>query len=107
PARRPVAPLPEPCPQSREEVQHPIEAPAGAVPDPLTDLEVLTHRERREDAAALRHQAHAAASDLVGGQTRDVLAAQQDAAAAGRGEADDRADERGLADAVPAEDGSG
>jgi len=41
----------------------------------------------------------------VGGQARDVLAAQKNAAPAGRREADDRADERGLADAVAAEHG--
>src|SRR5215510_8207687 len=101
-ARELVATIAQTLTQPGKEVERPREAPARAVAGPLADRQMLADRERREDAAALRHQAHPAARDLVGRQTRDVLAAQQDAAAARRREADDRAHERGLADAVAA-----
>src|SRR5215467_4076583 len=103
-ARELVAPIAQTLAQAGKEIERAREAPARAIAGPLADLQVLAHRERREDAAALRHQAHPAARDLVGGQMRDVLAAQPNATAPGWREADDRADERGLADAVAAED---
>src|SRR5215510_2254353 len=98
-----VAAVVDPLAQPREEIEHPAEAPARAVAGALADLEMFAHAERGKDAAPLRHQAQAAPRDLVRGQARDVLAAEQNAAAARRREADDRADQRGLADAVAAE----
>src|SRR5215510_1232916 len=98
-----IAAVLDPLAEPREEIEHPAEAPARAVAGALADLEMLAHAERGKDAATLRHQAYAAPRDLVRGQARDVLAAEQNAAAARRREADDRADQRGLADAVAAE----
>ena len=39
----------------------------------LTEAEILGHRHAGEQAAPLRHEAHAAAGDLVRGQARDIL----------------------------------
>src|SRR2546426_4975287 len=100
-----VAAVPEALAQPREELEHPIEAPAGAVAGALADLEMLADTERREDAPALRDQPHAPAGDLVRSETRDVLAAQEDAPSPRRREADDGADESRLAHPVATEDG--
>ena len=80
-----------------------LEIPAVTVGVALGDQQVLLDAERRKDAAALRHQAHAAAHGLERRLLRDVVALEHDLAAARRIEADDRIHQRGLADAVPAE----
>ena len=64
------------------------------------DQQVFFDAERRKHAAALRHQAHAAAHGLERGFLRDVVALEHDFAAAWRIEADDRIHQRGLADAI-------
>src|SRR5665811_2439640 len=61
------------------------------------------HAERRKHAAALRHQAHAAAHGLERGLPGDVVALKHDLAAARRIEADDRVNQCGLADAIAPE----
>ena len=43
-------------------------------------LEILLHRQQREDLAALRHQRHAATGAFVGRQLRDFLAIDLDGA---------------------------
>src|SRR5438093_4178380 len=101
-----VAAVPEALAQPREEPEHPIEAPAGAVAGALADLEMLADTERREDAPALRDQPHAPAGDLVRSKMRDVLAAQEDAPSPRRREADDGADQSRLAHTVATEHGN-
>jgi hypothetical protein len=69
----------------------------------LGHQQVFFHAERRKHAAALGHQAHAAAHGLERGFLGDVVALEHDLAAARRIEADDRIHQRGLADAVAPE----
>ena len=68
------------------------------------DQQVLAHRQVGEDAAALGHVDDAEAHDRVRPQRADRLAVEPDAAAAGPHQAADRAQQRGLARAVGAED---
>ena len=63
-------------------------------------LEVLLHRKQREDLAALRHQRHATPRPLVGRQLGDFLVLEGDRARGDRLQADDGAQQAGLADAV-------
>src|SRR6267143_5270617 len=62
------------------------------------------NRERRENPAALRHEADAAADDRVRRQIGDVVAVQDDAAGTNGSESDDGAAQRRLADAVSSDD---
>jgi len=66
---------------------------------------MLGHGERREQAAALRHDRDARRGDLVGGQARERLAVPSDRAAAdaGRREAHDGTHQGRLAHAVTAQ----
>ena len=72
-------------------------AQVGADPQVLADGEVA------ERAAPFRHVGDAEGGDLVGPQAADVLAVEDDAATRADGAAD-RAERRGLAGAVRAED---
>src|SRR5215831_5831431 len=92
-----------PFAQAREQCVDAIEGPAMPVGTAFRDQQVFLHAERRKNAAALRHQAHAAAHGFERGLARDVVALEYDPAAARRVEADDRVHQRGLADAVAAE----
>ena len=69
----------------------------------VAGLEVLAHRQQREDLAPLRHVGDAAPRPLVGAHAGDVLALEEDAPAAHRLVADDGAQQRALAHAVAAE----
>ncbi len=66
-------------------------------------LEVLLHRQQREDLAALRNIGDAAPGAGMRRQPGDVAVLPEDAAARDRLVPDDRAQQRGLADAVAAE----
>ena len=68
------------------------------------ELEILGDRHGAEQLPALRHQRKAARRLDVGRQPRHVLALEQHAAAPGRDGAGDRAQRRGLAGAVGADD---
>ena len=68
-------------------------------------LEVFEHGEAGEDASALGHEAQAFLVHVVGGHPGDVLAHQPHAAFLGVEEAGDRAQRRGLARAVAADEG--
>ena len=76
--------------------------PRGRVANPV--CEVLLDREAREDFAALRHQREAGAGALVRRQRGQVAVLPADPAGADRVEAEDRAQQAGLADPVAAED---
>ena len=89
--------------QAREQRVDALQIPAVAVGVALGDQQVFLDAERRKYAAALRHQPHAAAHGLERGFLRDLVALEHDLAAARRIEADDRIHQRGLADAVAAE----
>ena len=99
PPRRPSMDL-----QHREQLEQLVRDLALVARQPgKAGLEVLAHGQQREDLAALRHIGDAAPRPLVGLHARDVLAVEQDAAAAHRLVADDGAKQRALADAVAAE----
>src|SRR5215469_14666181 len=88
--------------QPGEELVHAFQAPAPA-PAPR-HLEILADGEGGEDAAPLRHKGHAALYHAIRRPGGDVRSLEAHAAAAGRCEADDGADERGLAHAIATED---
>ncbi len=66
-------------------------------------LQILHHGHAREDAPALGRLRDPQARDLVGGQLRDVAAAERDRALAGARIAEDRHHQRRLAGAVGAD----
>ena len=70
---------------------------------PGADHQVLLDRQGREDPAALGHEGDTPAGHGVGGQVVDGVAVEADLARPRRGEADDAADEGGLADSIPSE----
>src|SRR5215813_2199788 len=88
--------------QPGEELLHALEAPAPAAV--ARHLEILADGKRGKDAATLGHEGHPALHHTIRRPVRDVLALEAHAAVPGRGEADDGADERGLAHAVAAKD---
>src|SRR6185503_5113417 len=75
---------------------------AVAAPD-RAEPEVLLDGEPQERAAALRHVADAEPDDVLGGAAVDALAAEPDLAARADAHVADRAQRRGLAGAVGAE----
>ena len=77
--------------------------PVGPPHGRVAGLQVLAHGEQGEDLAALRHVRDAAARPVVGFQARDVAPVERDRARGDRPVTDDRAHQRGLADAVAAE----
>src|SRR5262249_13381271 len=68
----------------------------------IAGLEVLLNREQRENLAALRDIADPAPCALVGTHVRDVVAVKKDRSGTDGLVADDRAQERTLADAIAA-----
>ena len=83
--------------------------PATAGDDPRRkragrQRKILAHRERFEDAPALRNDRDAGLRDRVGRLARERAAVEDHVAAARRRQPGDRADQRGLAHAVAAED---
>jgi hypothetical protein len=72
----------------------------GAV---LRHLQILLDTERWKHATALRHQPHPAANGGERSTSGDVRTLEKDFSTPGRREADDRIDQRGLADTVAAE----
>jgi hypothetical protein len=89
--------------QAREQLVDAVEIPAMTIGIALGHQQVFFHTERWKHAAALRHEAHAAAHGLERGFLGDVGALEHDSAAARRIEADDRIHQRGLADPVAPE----
>src|SRR5215218_10236765 len=89
----------------REEREHVVR---NGVPGPRqrrkAGAQVLLDREQRKNLAALRHERDAPPRALEGGERRHVLAVPEDAAAGRALLTDDRAHQRGLADAVAAHD---
>src|SRR5262249_38151256 len=69
------------------------------------DFEILDGAERGEDSPVRRHVGDAPAGDQVGGQPRDVRILIYDLAGAGRDQAQDALEHRGLAGAVAPEEG--
>jgi hypothetical protein len=88
--------------QARKDLQHALERPAAGAG---SEEQILPHAERREDAAALRHEGDAAAGDAVGGPGMNGLAVEVDPPRAGRGEAHDATNHRRLPRAVAAQQG--
>src|SRR4029077_17755523 len=83
--------------------KHVLKLPAAELSGALQPkLEVLAHRQRREDLPVLRHIADAAMGDLIGPEPRDILAAKLDGALRGN-QAHDRLARRRPADAVAPE----
>src|SRR5204863_692457 len=75
-------------------------APAGQ-----PNAEILQDRQIRKDAASLRNIAHPPPWNLVRLAAREIEALELDRTAAPTGQAHDRAQRCGLADAVPAQEG--
>src|ERR1700733_13107571 len=67
------------------------------------DLQIFLHREIAENAAALRHMPKSAPHDLVSGALRNVLAVEDDRAAAPSHQPQDVAERRPLTRAVAAQ----
>jgi hypothetical protein len=78
-------------------------APLAARQHREAGLQVLAHRQQREDVAALRHRGDAAPRALIGRQLHQALAVPDDAAGGNRVQARDGAQQAGLADTVAAE----
>src|ERR1700742_2257849 len=89
--------------QARKQLEDAIDIPFVPFGVALRHQEVLFDDERGEYAAALRHQAQAAAHGLERALLRNLFALEHHSAAARRIEADDRVHQRGLADAIAAE----
>ena len=89
--------------EAREHLVGALERPRSATA--AGHLEVLPHAERRKDAPALRDERHPEIGHPERRPPRDVLLLEAHGAAPRRREADDGADQGGLAHAVPAEDG--
>src|SRR5947208_7209341 len=87
----------------REQLEDAGQVPGRGGAPSFRHPQVLPHRQRGEDAPALRHEADAFARDRLRREPGDRLAEQADRAFARRQEADDRAHAGGLAGAVPAE----
>ena len=69
----------------------------------LRDAQIARHRQRRAQPAVVGHPADAGAGDLVGRAAGHVVAVEADCAAARPGQAEDRAQHRGLAGAIGTE----
>src|SRR6516162_5866247 len=70
------------------------------------NFEVLFHRERWKDLAALRHLPDAEIADPVAGPAEDVFAAKQNTALRRAINAGDRANKRCFAGSIGADDGN-
>ena len=91
----------------REQLEDRLDAPWRAAPGPVHRRrhEVLAHGQVREHLAPLRNQTEPGLGHAVGGQPMNRAALEADRAGLRRREAHDRADRRGLAHAVAAEQG--
>ena len=89
----------------REDLVEPLGIFARRALGEGAELEILGDRHGAEQLPAFRHQRKAARRLDVGRQPRHVLAVEHDAAAPRRDGAGDRAQRRGLAGAVGADDG--
>ena len=87
----------------RKALEHALQGPARA--RPASDLQVLPRGEVGEDAARLGHEGDAELRDPVRGHPADGRALVRDGPARGRREAGDGAERRGLARAVPSQEG--
>src|SRR5258708_24038294 len=86
--------------EGREQLEPALRCPLAR---PCDRGQVLLDGERFEDVALLRDPADAEHRALLRWQSRDVAAAERDAAATIAGDADDRVHQRGLAHAIAAE----
>ena len=96
----------QPLLDAREIFEDALEIPARAdagLALQAAELEILRDAHAGEQPAALRHVADAEPRDLRGAQARDLRAAELDRAGGGRGDADQRFEQRRLAGAVAAE----
>src|SRR6185312_15223156 len=92
--------------EDREQLEHRVEAlreRAARREREGAELEIVAHRERREDAVALRDEGQALGDILRRPPAGDVARGEADAAGAGPDEAEQRAHQRRLAGAVVAE----
>src|SRR5947208_5264462 len=111
-SRERLAWLLQPLGEAREVVEHLLEPATAERRRTVGDgreaqLEVLAHRQPREDAPALRHEPDPEARDLVGGEPGEVVAVELDRPAPRLEKAHRGLHERGLAHAVPAEQRDG
>ena len=93
--------------QDREHLEHLLDPPLDLLAvgqDVAAHADVLPDRHVGEQALVLRHEADAAAQDLVGAQACELLALERHAAAPRRQLAADHAQQRRLAGAVGADD---
>ena len=98
--------LPGPLLQTGEQVIHPVQIVLQAVCSEIgPDLQVLQHRQIREDPPALRDQGEPLGDNAVGGEAGDVLPLEVDASVGGLDQPSDGAQGSGLACAVCADQG--
>src|SRR5215472_1403639 len=103
-ARQVAAAAPQHVAKHRKQAEDLVgDAPLRARQGGKPGLEVLLHRETRKDFSSLWHQRKAAPRPLVRLEAGDVVSVPNDAAVADRLQAEDRAKQAGLADAVAAE----
>jgi hypothetical protein len=82
------------------------EIPAAPPVGEVGGLDVLEHRELREDIGALEGAAHAEPTEIVGGDARHLALVEAHAARVGAEVAGDEIEQRGLARAVGTDDGA-
>src|SRR6266540_1076952 len=104
PARQVAAAPAEHVLERREQIEHPLRdlARGRAAPAEPPDAQVLLHRQRREDLAALRHEPNPGPRARLGRLAGEVRAVELDLARRRGQEAHDHLEQRGLADAVAA-----
>jgi hypothetical protein len=86
--------------QLGEQLADPVDRPASVAAAPRRHVQVLPHRELREDSPVLRDEPDPGARDLVGRLPGDLVALPHHPPAARRGEADDAPHGGGLAHPV-------
>src|SRR5574339_406236 len=89
--------------QARKQFIDALQIPAVTIRAALGHKKILFNTERRENASSLRNEAHAATNRFERRFVGDVVAFEQNLAAARRAEAHDRVHQRCLADAVTSE----
>src|SRR5262245_52883530 len=99
-ARQCPGALVAPFREAREQRIDPLQIPTMTILAALGDQQVFLDRQGGKDTPALWHQSHAAPHRLERSVVGDVRPLEHDLAATRRREADDRVDQRGLADAV-------
>ncbi|MNV86392.1 hypothetical protein D3C71_1804210 [compost metagenome] len=91
--------------EHRKGVVHGAQRPRSGAVGEGTHLQVLLHRQRREQHAAFRHHGDAQAGQCLGRHAGHIGTVKTDAALARRHQPRDRAQQRGLARAVGADEG--